>query len=90
MAMKAPLTVKKVRAMVEEARQLQQRLEDEASREAISAATSRPQWLEDASPPKPRFGGGGPGWSNLVPLPPPLAQHLTALRAWCKQCLPGR
>ena len=39
--MEAPLTVQKVHAMDEEARMLQQRLEDDASREAITAATSR-------------------------------------------------
>ena len=38
--MKAPLTVKKVHALGEKARMLQERLEDDASREAITAATS--------------------------------------------------
>ena len=38
--MKAPLTVQNVHASDEEARMLQQRLEGEASREAINAATS--------------------------------------------------
>ena len=27
---------------------------------------------------------------KLSTPPPPLLQHLAALRAWCKQCLPGR
>ena len=79
--MKAPLTVKKVYAMEEEARWLQQRLEDEASNEAISAATSnRAQRMAKLEATKAKL------CQQLVAADGDLAQALccTGFRSWLK------